>query len=179
MLRSPPVSSVLLLVSFSLFVPSICEARPKRIKLPMLEVPDDLGKPSGRLQPFDRSTLLGKPIELSNADDRRLYAREQVIWGRLSGSLCTGCGETRRVRKVNYVDPVAVLNAKPRAFVAASVPAHVVKPEHAARVRIAHRRRHNSILYSYYGRLRFSVLKWRRHHRTRTRAANSSWTPGA
>lgn len=179
MLRSRTASAALLFASCSVIVSTVCEASPKRIKLPMLEVPDDLGNQNEKLPPIDRSSLLRKPIELSHADDRRLRAREQVFWSQLSSSLCTGCGETRRVQKVHYVDPIAVLNAKPSSLVAASAPTHAIKPKHVARVRIAHRRRHRSILYSYYSRLRFSVLRWHRHHRIRARAVNRGWTSGA
>ncbi|GJE11583.1 MULTISPECIES: hypothetical protein [Methylobacterium] len=179
MVRSLPGSALLLLASFSLLVPAVCEARPKRVKLPMLEVPDDAEPPSRRIPFVDRSALIGKPIELSNADDRRVLAREQLLWSRLNGSLCTGCGETRRIRKVAYVDPIAVLNAKPALLVAAVAPVQAIKRGRAARIQLAHRRHHRSKLYSYYNRLRYAVLKWRRHHRVRTRAVHRNWTPDA
>jgi hypothetical protein len=179
MLRSAPVSAALLFVSYSILVPSVCEARPKRIRLPMLEVPNDFGKPAERLPSFDRSNLLGKPVELTNADDRRLYAREQIRWSRLSGSLCAGCVGSAPSKKVSYVDPIAVLNAKPSSVIATSTLVGAARPAQAARVRIAHRHKHRSKWYAYYSRLRYSVLKWRRHHHSRTRAVNRTWAPGA
>ena len=179
MVRPLPGSAFLLLVSVSLVAPTVCEAGPKRVRLPMLEVPDDLETPSGRIPFADRSALLKKPVELSNADDRRVLAQEQLRWDRLNGSLCSGCGGTQRIRKVVYVDPIAVLNAKPALLVAAAAPVHAVKRRHAARIHLAHRRNHRSKIYAYYNRLRFAVLKWRRHHRIRTRAVHRDWTPDA
>lgn len=164
MLRLALVSAALLLASISILIPSVCEARPKRIKLPKLEVPDDLGKPPERLPPLDRSTLLRKPIDLTNADDRRIYAREQITWARLSGSLCTGCVGSGPSRKVSYVNPIAVLNARPAAIVAAATYSRTINPTHVARAKIAHRQKHKSKWYAYYSRFRYSVLKWRRRH---------------
>ena len=139
MVRPLPGSALLLLVSVALVVPAVCEARTKRIKLPMLEVPEDQATPSRRAPLVDRSALLGKPVELSSADDRRVLAREQLMWSRLNGSLCTGCGETRRIRKVAYVDPIAVLNAKPALLVTAVAPVQAITRRHMARIQLAHR----------------------------------------
>lgn len=158
--------------------PLICHAEPREVTLPMLEVPDGMGKSgqviSGQVIPgqgirrLDRSALLKKPFELSDAD-RRIVAREQAAWRRLSGSLCSGCGETQRVRKVDYVDPIAVLNAKPASWRPTVVATRTVQPSRVHRVQLAHRHRHRSRLYAYFSRFRYALLKWRRHHHHRVR----------
>ncbi|MBE7201874.1 MAG: hypothetical protein INR70_29280, partial [Parafilimonas terrae] len=87
---------------------------PRDVRLPRLEVPDPATRTKRPAPGVDRSSLLNQTIELSDDHDRRTLAREQSAWGRLSGSLCVGCGgETRRPGRVVYVDPIAVLNAKP------------------------------------------------------------------
>jgi hypothetical protein len=131
----------------------------------MLEVPDDVGPSTQVLRRQDRSALLRSPIELSNATDRSIAAREQAAWRRLSGSLCSGCGEAGRARRVAYVDPIAVLNAKPATWQSTAVVSRTVQPAHAHRVQLAHRHRHKSRLYAYYSKVRYAFLKWRRHHR--------------
>lgn len=87
---------------------------PRDVRLPRLEVPDPATRVKRPAPGADRSSLLNQTIELSDDHDRRTLAREQSAWGRLSGSLCVGCGaEPRRPGRVVYVDPIAVLNAKP------------------------------------------------------------------
>jgi len=87
---------------------------PRDVRLPRLEVPDPATRVKRPAPGADRSSLLNQSIELSDARDRRTLAREQSAWGRLSGSMCVGCGgELRRPGRVVYVDPIAVLNAKP------------------------------------------------------------------
>jgi len=157
---------VLSLLASTVVFPVTVYAKPKPVRLPMLEVPDDFGvipkKPG-----FESRALLPKaPIELSNAADRRVLAREQRLWGRLNGSLCTGCVGGPAVRRVNYVDPVAILNAKP-AVGDMAVARRVAAPARSARVHLAHRRSHRSRLSAYYNRLRYAVLQWRRHHHRR------------
>lgn len=123
---------------------------PREVRLPQLEVPDDRAKIKGTqvgsgpgtgtgIHPrSDRSALLNQSIELSDERDRRTLAREQDAWGRLSGSLCTGCGaEPRRSRRVALVDPIAVLNAKPSpARIPAARPADVLAAAQAAAARV-------------------------------------------
>jgi hypothetical protein len=142
-----------------------CRAEPQNIRLPMLEVPDDAGTATRLPRRQDRSALLSSPIELSDAADRSIAAREQAAWRRLSGSLCSGCGGAGRARRADYVDPIAVLNAKPVAWKPTVVASRAVQPPHAHRVQLAHRHRHKSKLYAYFSRVRYALLKWRRHHR--------------
>ncbi len=164
-------SAVLSLLASTVVFPATCYGKPKQVRLPMLEVPNDLGIILNKPNFGSRSTLLRAPVELSDANDRRVLAREQLMWQRLNGSLCTGCGETQVVRKVNYVDPVAVLNAKPAAAPDRAVARYAAVPPRVARVHLAHRQHHRSRLYAYYSKLRYAVLKWRRHHhRRRVRA---------
>lgn len=139
-------------------------AEPKKITLPMIEVPDELTDSVRATRRLDRGALLKSPIELSDKADRLIAAREQVAWKRLSGSLCAGCGETQRARRVDYVDPIAVLNAKPVSWRPTVIAARTVQPTRTYRVRLAHRHRHRSRLYAYIGRVRYALLKWRRHH---------------
>lgn len=169
----------------------------KDITLPMLEVPDDVGTSGHAARKPDRSALLRDSVQLSNIDDRRISEREQASWRRLSGSICSSCDNTQRVRKVDYVDPVAVLNAKvatwrqtalasravqpsrddPTEVLAAKVAAwrqtvlasRAVQPSRNHRVRLTHRRRYKSTLYAYYSRFRYTLLKWRKQHRHRVR----------
>lgn len=176
---------------------SATRAEAKDITLPMLEVPDDLGTSGHAVRKPDRSALLRDSVQLSNMDDRRTSEREQASWRRLSGSVCSNCDGTQRVRKVDYVDPVAVLNAKVATFrqtVLASravqpsrdnptdvlnakvaawrqtvLASRAVQPSRNHRVRLTHRRRHKSTLYAYYSRFRYTLLKWRKQHRHRVR----------
>lgn len=92
--------------------PVTARAQSREIRLPPLEVPDEVAKARRALQGGDRSALLGQSIELSDERDRRTLAKERTAWGRLSGSLCSGCGETPHTRQAATVDPIAVLNAK-------------------------------------------------------------------
>lgn len=109
-----PVSRVIFVavIHVGCAIPLICQADPKDITLPMLKVPDDSGDSREVIRQPDRSSLLRNSIELSDASDRRVAAREQASWKRLSGSVCSSCGETQSLRKTDYVDPIAVLNAK-------------------------------------------------------------------
>lgn len=91
--------------------PVASHAQPREITLPRLEVPDD-GKTKKSAPIPDRAALLNQPIELSDARDRLTLARERAAWGRLSGSLCTGCGAARGAARIATIDPIAVLNAK-------------------------------------------------------------------
>ena len=169
-------SAVLSLLASTIVFPATCYGKPKAVRLPMLEVPDDLGLILKKPNFGSRAMLLHAPVELSDANDRRVLAREQRMWSRLNGSLCVGCGGGQALRRVSYVDPVAVLNARPtvvaRPVVARPVLAsRTAAPARAARVHLAHRHHHGSRLYAYYSRLRYAVLKWRRHHpRRRIRA---------
>jgi hypothetical protein len=177
--------------------PLMCQDEPKDVTLPMLEVPDGLGKPGRVIRRPERSELLGSSIELSNTADQRFAARDQATWKRLSGSVCSSCGETQRIRKIDYVDPIAVLNAKVAPFRQTALasreaqPPHnrsiealnakvapfrqtvlasrAVQPSHKHRVRLTHRRKHKSTLYAYYSRFRYTLLKWRKQHRHRNR----------
>jgi hypothetical protein len=171
-------SAVLSLLAFTVVFPVTGYAKPKEVRLPMLEVPDDLGVILKKPNFGSRAMLLRSPVELSDAKDRRVLDREQRLWSRLNGSLCAGCGGASAVRRVNYVDPVAVLNAKPAPVPAAEtlVASRVAAPARSARVHLAHRRPHRSRLYAYYSRLRYAVLKWRRHphHRRRIRAVQQA-----
>jgi hypothetical protein len=170
-------SAVLSLLASTVVLPA--HAKPKQVRLPMLEVPDDLGLILKKPNFGSRATLLRSPVELSDVKDRHVLEREQRLWSRLNGSLCVGCGGApsaiytgaSAVRRVNYVDPIAVLNAKPAAAQTA-LASRVAAPARSARVHLAHRRQHRSRLYAYYSRLRYAVLKWRRHphHRRRIRA---------
>jgi len=108
--------------------PLICQAEPKGVTLPMLEVPDKSGNSGDVIRPLDRSKLLSKSIELSDANDRRVSAQEQTSWKRLSGSVCSGCGETQPVRKIGYVDPIAVLDAKVAAWKRTVLAGRAVQP---------------------------------------------------
>lgn len=134
----------------------------------MLEVPDDIAKPGHVDRRLDRSALLKAPLELSDEADRRVAAREQASWRRLSSSLCSGCVEAQGFRKVGYVDPIAVLNAKPSLKPSSWQPtvlaSRTIRPARTHRVQLAHRHRHRSRLYAYYSRFRYTLLKWRRHH---------------
>ncbi|GJD34388.1 hypothetical protein [Methylobacterium aerolatum] len=86
---------------------------PREVRLPRIEVPDPVNRVR-RPDKADRGNLLGQSIELSDERDRRTLAQEQKAWGRLSGTMCVGCGgETRSRGRVATVDPIAVLNAKP------------------------------------------------------------------
>ncbi|SDN44478.1 hypothetical protein SAMN05216360_108159 [Methylobacterium phyllostachyos] len=164
-------SAVLSLLASMIVFPVACYGKPKAIRLPMLEVPDDLGVILKRPSLDNRAALLRSPVELSDANDRRVLARERRMWSRLNGSLCVGCGEAPALRKVSYVDPVAVLNAKSTVVAQPAVASRTAAPARAARVHLAHRHHHRSRLYAYYSRLRYAVLKWRRHHpRRRVRA---------
>ena len=170
----------LLLLASTVVLPVPAHAKPKQVRLPMLEVPDDLGLILKKPNFGSRATLLRSPVELSDVKDRHVLEREQRLWSRLNGSLCVGCGGApsaiytgaSAVRRVNYVDPVAVLNAKPAAVAQTALASRVAAPARSARVHLAHRRQHRSRLYAYYSRLRYAVLKWRRHphHRRRIRA---------
>jgi hypothetical protein len=165
-------SAVLSLLASTVVFPVTGYAKPKQVRLPMLEVPDDLGLILKKPNFGSRATLLRSPVELSDAKDRHVLEREQRMWSRLNGSLCVGCGGgpgtvlsgSSTVRRVNYVDPVAVLNARPAAVATTVVASRAVAPARAARVHLAHRRSHRSRRYAYYSRLRYAVLKWRRHH---------------
>ncbi|MCJ2018126.1 hypothetical protein MKK84_11905 [Methylobacterium sp. E-065] len=171
-------SAVLFLLASMVVLP--VHAKPKQVRLPMLEVPDDLGLILKKPNFGSRATLLRSPVELSDVKDRHVLEREQRLWSRLNGSLCVGCGgapgaiysSASAVRRVNYVDPVAVLNARPAAVAQTALASRVAAPARSARVHLAHRRQHRSRLYAYYSRLRYAVLKWRRHphHRRRIRA---------
>lgn len=164
-------SAVLSVLASTVVFPVTGHARPKQVRLPMLEVPDDLGIILKKPNFGSRATLLRAPVELSDAGDRRVLAREQRMWSRLNGSLCSGCGEASSMRKVSYVDPIAVLNAKPTVAAQTVLASRTAAPTRAARVHLAHRHHHRSRLYAYYSRLRYAVLKWRRHHhRRRVRA---------
>ncbi|MEL6064492.1 MULTISPECIES: hypothetical protein [unclassified Methylobacterium] len=172
-------SAVLSLLASTVVFPVTADAKPKQVRLPMLEVPDDLGLILKKPNFGSRASLLRSPVELSDVRDRRGLEREQRMWSRLNGSLCVGCGGTpsavlsgaSAVRRVNYVDPVAVLNAKPASVASTVVASRAVAPARSARVHLAHRRPHRSRLYAYYSRMRYAVLKWRRHHhRRRVRA---------
>ena len=166
-------SAVLSLLASTVVFPVTGYAKPKQVRLPMLEVPDDLGLILKKPNFGSRATLLRSPVELSDANDRRVLAREQRMWSRLNGSLCVGCGAAPApaLRKVSYVDPVAVLNAKPTVVAQPVLASRTAAPARAARVHLAHRHHHRSRLYAYYSRLRYAVLKWRRHHpRRRVRA---------
>lgn len=174
-------SAVLSLLASTVVFPVTGYAKPKQVRLPMLEVPDDLGLILKKPNFGSRATLLRSPVELSDVKDRHGLEREQRLWSRLNGSLCVGCGgapsavygRAPAMRRVNYVDPIAVLNAKPASAAATVVASRAVAPARSARVHLAHRRPHRSRLYAYYSRLRYAVLKWRRHHhhlRRRVRA---------
>lgn len=183
-------SAVLSLLASTVVFPVTGYAKPKPVRLPMLEVPDDLGLILKKPNFGSRATLLRSPVELSDMKDRRGLEREQRLWSRLNGSLCVGCGGTpsaalsapSAVRRVNYVDPVAVLNAKPTPAAETVVASRVAAPARFARVHLAHRRPHRSRLFAYYSRLRYAVLKWRRHHahhRRRIRAVqHGAASPG-
>jgi len=198
-MMSWPVSRAMLAatIHISCATPLMCQAETKEVTLPMLEVPDDLGSPGRITRRPNRSELLESPIELSNTADQRTVVRDQASWKRLSGSVCTSCGETKRVWKADYVDPIAVLNAKVSAFrqtvlasravqpsrnhsiadLTAKVSAfrrtvlasRTVQPSRNHRVRLTHRRKHKSTLYAYYSRFRYVLLKWRKQHRYQTR----------
>ncbi|MCJ2072838.1 hypothetical protein MKK75_29275 [Methylobacterium sp. J-030] len=157
-------SAVLSLLASTVVFPVTGYAKPKQVRLPMLEVPDDLGVVPERPNLANRALMLRAPIELSDPNDRRVHAREQRLWSRLNGSLCVGCGGASAVRQVNFVDPVAVLNAKPARIAETVVARRVAAPARSARVQLAHRRPNRSRLFAYYSRLRYAVLKWRRHH---------------
>jgi hypothetical protein len=106
----------------------------REITLPRLEVPDEVKARRAPPNP-DRAALLNQPIELSDERDRLTLARERAAWGRLSGSLCSGCGEYRSQHQAGTVDPIAVLNAKPAA---ARLPVKpLVRPTAVATVRTA------------------------------------------
>ena len=96
--------------------PAAVRAQSQDVTLPRLEVPDEVRRKA--VNP-DRAALLNQPIELSDARDRLTLARERAAWGRLSGSLCSGCVDGRALRRTATVDPIAVLNAKPSAKPAA------------------------------------------------------------
>ncbi len=96
--------------------PAAVRAQPREVTLPRLEVPDEVRR---RAVNPERAALLNQPIELSDARDRLTLARERAAWGRLSGSLCSGCVDGRALRRTATVDPIAVLNAKPSAKPAA------------------------------------------------------------
>jgi len=157
-------SAVLPLLASMIAFPATCYGKPKAVRLPMLEVPDDLGPILKRPSLERRALLLRSPVELSDANDRRVHARERRMWSRLNGSLCVGCGDAPALRKVSYVDPVAVLNAKPTSVAQPALASRTAAPARTARVHLAHRHHHRSRLYTYYSRLRYAVLKWRRHH---------------
>jgi hypothetical protein len=109
----------------------MCQDEPKDVTLPMIEVPDGLGKPGRVIRRPERSELLGSSIELSDTADQRFAARDQATWKRLSGSVCSSCGETQRIRKIDYVDPIAVLNAKVPAFRQNVLASRAVQPSNS------------------------------------------------
>lgn len=162
-----PASGSRLLPLFlcGLVFPIVCQADPAHVTLPTLEVPDKTKKPNPPLRSIDRLDLLSKPLGVSDTEERRLIERQEVMWKRMTGALCSGCGETRRVGKVAYVDPVAVLNATSAVKRDTVFASGTVRVARAHRVHIVHRRHHRSRLYAYYSRMRFAVLKWRKHHR--------------
>jgi hypothetical protein len=161
--------AILLFGQIGFAFPLACRAEPLEITLPTLEVPDHLKKSSDASPQLDRSALLRAPIALSNADDRRIAAREQAAWKRLSGSLCSGCGRPQRARKIEYVDPVAILNAKPASLRPTVMVSRVAPPARAQHVQLAGHHKHRSTIYIYYSRIRYALLKWRHPHRHRTR----------
>jgi hypothetical protein len=162
-------TTLLLFVHIGFAFPLACHAEPLEVTLPTLEVPDHLRKTKGVTPQSDRPALLRAPIALSNADDRRIAAREQAAWRRLSGSLCAGCGEPQQVGKTAYVDPIAVLNAKPTSARPIMVTSRAVQPARVHRVQLARRYKHRSKFYVYYSRVRYALLKWRHPHHHRTR----------
>ena len=164
------VSRLLPLLLCGLVLPTVCQADPAHVTLPTLEVPDKITKSDPSLLGIDRYTRLSNSVELSNTKDRRIIERQEASWKRSIGALCSGCGETRRVGKVAYIDPVAVLNATSTVKRDTVFTSGTVRVARAHRVHMVHRRHHRSRLYAYYSRMRFAVLKWRKHHR-RTHAA--------
>lgn len=114
--------------------PVASHAQPREITLPRLEVPDEAKTKKSAPVP-DRAALLNQPIELSDERDRVTLARERAAWGRLSGSLCTGCGAARGAGRIATVDPIAVLNAKPTSARPASAqPTLAVRPVRPATI---------------------------------------------
>jgi hypothetical protein len=177
MSRLANIATFPLTIAFCVSLSVASHAEPQDVTLPMIAVPDQPGKADKSVAPGvvpgvvpgDRASLLRKPIELTDDKDRRVYVREQSAWRRLAGTMCIGCGEMKRVRTTQYVDPIAVLNARPASLLTSTAVTRVaakptVRVAHSHRVRFAHRRTHRSRFYAYYSRLRYAVLKWRRHH---------------
>jgi hypothetical protein len=163
-------SAVLSLLASTVVFPVTADAKPKQVRLPMLEVPDDLGLILKKPNFGSRASLLRSPVELSDVRDRRGLEREQRMWSRLNGSLCVGCGGTPSA-VLSGASAVRRVNSKPASVASTVVASRAVAPARSARVHLAHRRPHRSRLYAYYSRMRYAVLKWRRHHhRRRVRA---------
>jgi hypothetical protein len=163
-------SWLLPLLLCGLALPAVCQADPAHVIFPTLEVPDKISKPDPSLMSIDRYTLLSNSQKPLNTKGRGIIEKQEASWKRSVGTLCSGCGETRHVGKVAYIDPVAVLNATSAVKRDTAFTSGTVRVAPAHRVHIVHRRHHRSRLYAYYSRMRFAVLKWRKHHR-RTHAA--------
>ena len=165
------VRRLLIALTGLLVVPVLARAEPLEATLPMLEVPEG-AKPDAnrRIIPpklIDRSNLLSKPMVASDPADRAMVERYDSAWKRVSGGICSGCGNARSVRKVIYIDPVAVLNASSATKSVAKPADSFIRVARVSRVHLAHRHSRSNRLYAYFRRLRYAALRWRKpyHHR--------------
>ena len=156
-------------VAFGFVAPCSSSAEPRKVTLPPLEVPDKPRTSKFLQSQQERSDLLLKPVELSNAGDRIIVNRQNMKWESLISGICAGCAGNKRTAKVSYIDPIAVLNATHTTTT--TVTRNKIRVAHVYWPKITRPHHRGSRVYAYYRRLRDAALKWRRDPRHRSKVA--------